>query len=93
MQDFYENFNANKKRHHLNNKKIGEVVELKPDALRMAIKNQSLSKLQINAINELFNEKKPQIIDKEFIDSLFKNPYFIKKLKQVTVNKKENKNH
>jgi len=55
--DFYEDFNANKKRNKLTNADIAVKIDVKPDALRMAIKRRSLSKLEILEIEKLFAYK------------------------------------
>ena len=80
MSSFYANFDANKKKFGFNNKTIGAAIEMKPDTLRMAIKNKSLSKLEIAALRKLFKEKPQQPIDNSFIDGLFDNEYFKEKL-------------
>jgi hypothetical protein len=89
--DFYENFNSNKKKYKLNNRVIGEIIEMKPDALRMAIKNKSLTKLEILEIERFFysidgNFKVPEI-SSEFIDHLFESNYFKKRLTEFLNNK------
>lgn len=81
---FYENFNSNKKKYKLNNRVLGEIIEMKPDTLRMAINNKSLTKLEIAEIEKFFNSIDGNFsipeINREFVDHLFENDYFIKRL-------------
>jgi len=89
---FYETFNANKKKYKLNNRVIGELVEMKPDALRMAINNKSLTRLEIAAIEKFFNSMdenyKAPDLNKEFINDLFESEYFKSKLLEFMNNQK-----
>jgi len=88
--DFYENFNSNKKKYKLNNRVLGEIIEMKPDTLRMAINNKSLTKLEISEIEKFFNSIDGNYriteISREFIDHLFENDYFKKRLTEFIKN-------
>jgi len=88
--DFYANFNSNKKKYKLNNRVLGEIIEMKPDTLRMAITNKSLTKLEIAEIEKFFNSIDGNYriteISREFIDHLFENDYFKKRLTEFIKN-------
>jgi hypothetical protein len=91
--NFYENFNSNKKKYKLNNRVLGEIIEMKPDTLRMAINNKSLTKLEILEIERFFNtiDRNYRIpeISSEFINQLFENEYFKKRLIELVKNNKK----
>lgn len=87
--EFYNNFNLNKKKFSLTNDKIGFCLNMTGDALKMAVKRESLTKTQISKIEKYFLslenieiEPKKQT-DNKFknqIDKLFNDDYFKEKL-------------
>lgn len=87
--DFYNNFNLNKKKFGLTNNQVGYCINMTGDALKMAIKRESLSKIQISKIEEFFLSLKPAGAEpekpndnkrKKEIDNLFNDDYFKEKL-------------
>jgi len=54
MDDFYSKISRIKEERKLTNSDIGAIVDKKPDAFRIALKRESLSKLEIERLENYF---------------------------------------
>lgn len=53
--DFYDKLLLHKQRQKIGYKAIGDIIDLKPDAIRMAIERRSLTRLQMSEIEKYFD--------------------------------------